>query len=114
MRAESSTKARAIGSADGSIIAAIITAHMHQMASTLAALQWAEAGIVSRATGWLMSNAIHASKAQPTALMASSHNAGLGCCVMSTQALRAVPSAEKGVCGGTVETPWLASALRSA
>src|SRR5262245_33957425 len=100
-----STKASAIGSAEGSIIAAIITAHMPQMASALAALQCADAGIVSCATGWFMSNAIHARATQPTALVASSHSADLGCRTIRAQAPCAAPSAKR-VWVGTVETPF--------
>jgi hypothetical protein len=43
-----------------------------------------------------MSNAIHASKAQPAALIASSHHAVLGCRVISAQAPSAWPSAGGG------------------
>ena len=59
-----STKVRTIGIAEGSIIAAIMTAHMDQMASTLDTVQLDEAGIVSCAKGWPMSTAIQARNAQ--------------------------------------------------
>ncbi len=56
-----------IGSAAGSIIAAIITAHIAPIASTFGALQPGVPGIVSCTSGWPMSKAIQPSTAQAPA-----------------------------------------------
>ncbi|WP_349282500.1 hypothetical protein ABLV49_23290 (plasmid) [Polaromonas hydrogenivorans] len=57
-------------SAEGSIIAAIMSDHMVQIASMLATLQFEESGIVSWAKGCSMSTAIQARTAQPMTLTA--------------------------------------------
>ena len=70
-RRHSATKASTIGSADGSIIAAIITAHMHHTASRLSQRQADDIGIVNLANGWSMSKVIQASEPHPTRLSTS-------------------------------------------
>jgi len=57
-------KVSTIGSADGNIIAAIITAHIVKIAEVFGIVHRDESGIVSCATGWLMSTTSHARKAQ--------------------------------------------------
>jgi len=70
LRAHKRSKMTSIGNADGNIMAAIITAHMHPTATALAVLQADDAGIVSCASGWPMSSASQASNAHAITLSA--------------------------------------------
>jgi hypothetical protein len=83
---------RTIGQAEGSIIAAIITAHMANTASTLAGVQRGEAGMVSCASGCAMSSASQASAAQENSATAS------------TPAARVCGRGAKGACGRSMLT----------
>ena len=57
---------RIIGAADGNIIAIIINDHIMKTAIKFSVVQSEVAGIISMASGFVMSNAAHARKIQPT------------------------------------------------
>ena len=68
-----------MGSAEDSIIAAIMSDHMVQIASMLATLQFEKSGIVSWAKGCSMSTAIQAMSTQPMTLTAKMPIVTMGC-----------------------------------
>src|SRR5688572_26085063 len=98
------TKVSTIGSADGSIIAAIITAHIARIANTLSSVQRGDAGIVSCANGWPMSTTIQARNAQAARLSAASAIDHAGSRAISASAPGAGRLAESRS-GGVINRP---------